>query len=231
MESIAKTSEFVCRYCERSFRRESTLSVHLCEAKRRSQQEHDPEVKLGFQTYLRFYELTQGSAKLKTYADFASSPYYLAFVKFGRHIRAINVLVPSKFIDFVIKQNKKLDHWCHDSVYEEYLLQHTRHEAVQDALARTIELAQTWAEENNSAFNHVFLYGNSNRICYQITQGRITAWALFNCKSGQAFLDKLNEEQTSIVYKWIDPTYWQKRFVDYPADTAWAQHMLAEAGF
>ena len=225
------TDTYTCKYCERSFRRESTLTAHVCEPKRRAQQEHDPAVKLAFQTYLRFYELTQGSARLKTYSDFASSPFYLAFVKFGRHIRSINAIAPNKFIEWIIRQNKKLDHWCRDAYYEEYLLQHTRHEAVQDALTRTIETAQTWSEENNSQFNHMFNYGNSNKICYHITQGRISAWAVYNSESGVNFLDQLTAEQTSIIYAWIDPEYWQKRFRDYPADTAWVQHMLKEAGF
>ena len=120
---------FTCEYCKKTFARETSMAVHMCEPKRRARQENDPAVKLGYQTYLRFYELTQGSAKLKTYADFAASPFYLAFVRFGRHIRNINAIAPGKFIDWIINQNKKLDQWCRDAFYEEYLLQHTRHEA------------------------------------------------------------------------------------------------------
>ena len=225
------TEGFVCRYCEKKFRRENTLAVHMCEPKRRMQQENDPAVKIGYETYLRFFEVTQGSAKLKSYADFADSSFYLAFVRFGRHVRNINAIAPNKFMDWVIRKNIKLDNWCRDTVYEEYLLHHTRHEAVQDALTRAIETAQAWAEENNSQFNHMFRYGNTNKICYHITQGRITAWTLYHSESGQLFLDRLNDEQAAIVYNWIDPVYWQKRFVDYPADAAWVQHMMTEAGF
>ena len=225
------TEGFVCKYCEKKFRRENTLAVHMCEPKRRMQQENDPAVKIGYETYLRFFEVTQGSAKLKSYADFADSSFYLAFVRFGRHVRNINAIAPNKFMDWVIRKNIKLDNWCRDTVYEEYLLHHTRHEAVQDALTRAIETAQAWAEENNSQFNHMFRYGNTNKICYHITQGRITAWTLYHSESGQLFLDRLNDEQAAIIYNWIDPAYWQKRFVDYPADAAWVQHMMTEAGF
>jgi len=116
--------EFECRYCGKKYRKESTLAAHLCEPKRRAQQEKEPGVQIGLAAYLRFYEITQGSAKFKTYADFATGPYYNAFVKFGRHcqnIRAINI---AGFIEYVIKENKKLDHWCKDQFYQDFLFNH-----------------------------------------------------------------------------------------------------------
>jgi len=231
MELKSKSEEFACKYCDKIFSRSSSLSVHLCEPKRRAQQEHDPAVKLGYQAFLRFYEVNQGSAKLKTYADFAQSSYYKAFVKFGHHIRSINAIAPAKFIDYVIKKNIKLDHWCRDQHYAQYLRDHLRIEATQDALARSIETAKRWAEDSNSEFNHIFLYGNPNRIVYWITQGRISAWVVLNCASGVEFLEKLNNEQMTMVYPWIDPDYWQKRFRDYLADTEWCKEILNKAGF
>ena len=84
VESQTKSELYKCKYCEREFRKESTLAVHLCEQKRRYQEEKEVGVQIGLQSYLKFYTMTQGSAKLKTYADFATSPYYKAFVKFGR---------------------------------------------------------------------------------------------------------------------------------------------------
>jgi len=83
--------------------------VHLCEEKRRWQEEKETGVQFGLQAYLRFYELTQGSAKMKSYTDFVASPYYRAFVKFGRHMVGIRAVNSKMFIDWVIKENKKLD--------------------------------------------------------------------------------------------------------------------------
>ena len=125
----ASNLSFKCRYCGKEYRKESTLAAHLCENKRRWQQEKEVGVQFGLQAYLRFYEMTQGSAKLKSYSDFVDSPYYSAFVKFGRHMVAIRAVNPRMFIDYVIKENKKLDHWCHERVYLEYLKQYMRKEA------------------------------------------------------------------------------------------------------
>lgn len=222
--------DYKCQYCGKAYRKESTLAAHLCEPKRRAMQENEAGVKLGMTAYLRFYELTQGSAKFKTYKDFSDSAYYNAFVKFGRHMVNIRAINTGKFIDWVIKNNKKLDHWCKDQFYQEYLYEHLRTENVQDALERSIKTMEAWAEEKESVFNHYFLYASPNLIVQHITQGRISSWIVFNSASGVAALDKLNEEQIEMVFPYIDPDFWKRKFVDYYADTEWVKHILKQAG-
>ena len=223
---------YKCRYCEKEFRKESSLAVHLCEQKRRWQEERETGVQFGLQAYLRFYEMTQGSAKMKNYIDFVASPYYRAFVKFGRHMVAIRAVNPRAFIDWVIKENKKLDHWCHEKVYLEYLKQYMRKEAVQDALERALKEMQDYADELGefkNGFSDYFRFGHANRICHHIANGRVSPWIVFNCASGVEFLDQLNEDQIGIVLPWRDPEYWQRKFKDYVADTEWIKEILKEA--
>jgi len=231
MTNVSKPS-FKCRYCDKEYRKESTLAAHLCENKRRWQQEKEIGVQFGLQAYLRFFELTQGSAKLKSYSDFVDSPYYSAFVKFGRHMVAIRAVNPRMFIEYVIKENKKLDHWTHEKVYLEYLHAYMKKEAVQDALERALLEMQDYADEHpelKNGFSDYFRYGSSNRICYHISNGRISPWIVFNCASGVGFLESLTEEQISMVMPWIDPEYWQRKFTDYVADTEWVKLILKEA--
>jgi hypothetical protein len=189
-------------------------------------------VQLGFRAYLRFYEVTQGSAKLKSYEDFVASSYYTAFVKFGRHLVAIRAVNSSAFIDWVIRENKKLDHWCKESIYVEYLHQYMRREAVQDAVERALLEMQSYADEVKTlaSFNDYFRYGNANRICHHISNGRVSPWIVYNCASGVEFLEQLNEEQISMVLPWIDPDHWQRKFQDYLADTEWVKMVLQQAG-
>jgi len=221
--------DYTCKYCGRAYRKESTLAAHLCEPKRRAQQEKEPGVQIGMQAYLRFYELTQGSAKLKTYADFSESPYYNAFVKFGRHCQSIRAINISGFIDYVIKENKKLDHWTKDSIYQDFLFMHLKRESVQDALERSLQTMADWAAEKESVYNHYFLYASKNRIVSDITKGRISSWVVFNSSTGIEMLDKLSAEQIEIAFPYIDPDFWKRKFHDYVADTEWVKHILSEA--
>ena len=205
--------------------------MHVCEPKRRHQEQNETGVQIGLQAYLRFYEVTQGSAKLKTFDDFARSPYYRAFVKFGRHCVAIRAVNVQRFVDWVIKQNKKIDHWCRDSIYTEYLMEYLRVENISDALARALEESISWAEKTGNPDRDYLRYGNHNVICYAITSGRVSPWVLYNCDSGVEFLGNLNEEQIAMIWPMIDADFWQKKFHDYAADAEYVRDMLKKAGW
>ena len=233
--NIAKPVGYTCKYCQRSFSREKTLAAHQCEPKRRWQQEKEVGVQFGLQAYLRFFEMSQGSAKTKSYEDFVTSPYYTAFVKFGRYMIDVRAVNPKAFIEYVLKQNKKIDHWTHEVVYLEYLHQYMRKEAVSDALERALTEMQKYVDENTelfpNGFRDYFRVANPNRVCHHIANGRISPWILFSCDSGIAFLGELGEEQVTQIIKMIDPEYWQKKLKDYPADAAWVRDILTNAGF
>ena len=225
------SQSYKCRYCEREFRKESTLTAHLCEQKRRWQQEKETGVQFGLRAYLKFYETTQGSARLKSYEDFVNSPYYNAFVRYGRHLVAIRVINSDSFTTWLLKNNKKLDQWCKDAFYEEWLLEHLKREAPQDALERALREMEDYAGNSDIAsFSHYFKYGNTNRICHHICTGRVSPWVVFNCDSGIEWLDHLNEEQILLIMPYINPDYWNHKFKDYMADVEWCKHILKEAG-
>ena len=222
---------YTCQYCRKDFVKESSLAVHSCEPRRRRQEQSERGVQLGLQAYLKFYQLTQGSAKLKTFDDFADSPYYRAFVKFGRYCVDIRVINPARFIEYVLKQNKKIDHWCRDSIYTEYLLDYLRIENVNDALARAIEFGITWQEQTSNPAHDCLRYGNSNAMCHAITTGRISPWIIYNSESGQQFLSELSTEQIAMIWSYIDSDFWMKKFQDYPADQEYAKDILIKAGW
>lgn len=226
-------TDHVCKYCNKPFRKESTLIAHLCEQKRRAQQEKEIGVQLGYKAYLRFYEISQGSAKFKSYEDFATSPYYSAFIKYGRHLVAIRAVNTSSFTDWLLKNNKKLDHWCKEALYLEWLHQYMRKEDVQDAIERALKEMQDYADadqilQNN--FNNYFRLGSRNRIVNHIQNGRISPWIVYNCDSGVDFLGSLNEEQIGLIMPWVDPDFWQRKFKDYAADSEWVKTVLSAAG-
>lgn len=222
---------YQCGYCEKNFQREQSLAVHLCEPKRRYQEKDEVGVQIGLQSYLRFYEITQGSARLKTFDDFVRSPYYRAFVKFGRHCVAIRAINVARFIEWLLKHNKKIDHWRRDSIYGEYIQQYVREEAVDDALKRAMEQALSWAEETGNPDRDYLRYGNSNAVCYAISTGRISPWVVYNCDSGMSFLNAMNQEQIAMLWGMIDADFWQRKFRDYKADAEYMRQILQQAGW
>lgn len=227
------SDDFRCEFCERVFRRESSLEVHLCEPKRRWRERSERGVELGLQAYLRFYETQQGSSRLRGWEDFVSSQYYRAFVRFGRYCVAIRAVNPPQFLDWLLRTNKKIDHWCRDAFYEEYLHWWLPREAVADALERGMREIVDYVESTPDLRNGVadyFRYASANRVCYHISTGRVSPWIVYNCDSGVEFLDNLTNEHTNLVLPWVDPDVWKRKFHDFPADQEWCRHVLATAG-
>ena len=222
---------FTCGYCEKTFARESSIEVHMCEPKRRRLQRGDRGVQLALQAYVRFYETMQGSAKNKTFDDFETSSYYRAFVKFGHYCVNTRVINPERFMAWLLKQQKKIDRWCSDQVYTEYLVNYLTLEAVDDALARAMEYGLDWADKTGNPAHDCLRYGNANAICHAITAGRISPWVIYNSESGQKFLSDLSSDQVSIIWIYIDSDVWHKKFQTYPADQEYSKEMLKQAGW
>lgn len=222
---------FDCGYCKKKFAKETSIAVHMCEPKRRRLNRDERGVQLGFQAWLKFYEHAQGSAKLKTFEDFCDSAYYRAFVKFGHYCVNTHVINPVQYMIWLLKHNKKIDKWASDQLYTEYLVWYLAVESAADALARAIEHSVDWEQHNQTPSRDMLRYGNHNALCHDIVTGRISAWVIYNCQSGQALLTNLNSEQISMIWPYVNSDVWQKCFQDYAADRAWVENMLNKAGW
>jgi len=201
-----------CLHCQSKFSKEKTLFVHMCEQKRRHLAKNDRHVQMGFQTFDRFYKLVQRFEGQKTYDDFARSPYYTAFVKFGSFLSNVNPLYPEKFIDYVVTSGVKLEHWCKESLYSDYVLYFIKNESVETALQRSIASMMDWADTHNSVWNHYFHYVSTNRFTFDVKDGKISPWLLLNSSSGKQLLSQLSDEQLTNIGTMIDPSFWVNKF-------------------
>ena len=224
-----KSKPFVCQYCGHGYTKESTLMVHVCEQKRRALAKTDKHVMVGYDTFNRFYKLSQNVHGDKTYDEFARSPYYNAFVKFGSFVSNVNPLYPDRFIDYVVRSGVKLDHWCRDELYDKYVIDFVRTEPVEVALERSIKHMVSWGEDNKAAWNHYFLYASLSRACYDIKDGKVSPWLVLNSASGKAMLKKFDDAQLNAITSIIDPPYWLNKFKKLPADVELAKQVIKES--
>lgn len=221
---------FACQYCDKEFKREKTLAVHMCEPKRRHMVQNDRHVRLAFRAYQRFYEKSMNAKRAKTYTEFAKSNYYIAFVRFGKHLIDLNAIDPERFIDFLLQMGVRLDDWCKDTVYEEYVRDLTRKESVDRAVERNVLLMQQWGIETGETWTKFFDKVNTQRAVQLIKTGRISPWIIYGCDGAQTLLDRMNDEQIKMVAEYIDPTYWRKRLIKQADDARWIQSVFDSAG-
>jgi hypothetical protein len=208
---------YKCEYCGNGYMREKTLVAHLCEKKRRWLQKDEKRVRYGLYAFQRFYKLSAGNKKEKTYEDFVNSSYYNAFVKFGSFINNVKPLYPEKYIDYVVTSGVKLDHWAKDSLYEKYVLEFILKEDVHTALERSIQSMVAWSEDKSAPWNHYFYHVSTNRAVWDIKDGKVSPWLI------------LNDEQLEMVYHVINPEHWAMRFKRLPNDVQLVKDVAKES--
>ena len=230
MESMSNSEKpYKCEYCGSGYVKEKTLAAHMCEKKRRALQKDEKRVRHGFYAFQRFYKLSAGSKKEKTYEEFCSSPYYNAFVKFGSFISNVKPLYPEKYIDYVVTSGVKLDHWCKEAMYEKYALELILKEDVATALERSVKTMMDWAEDKSAPWNHYFHHVSLNRAVWDIKDGKVSPWLILNCASGKTMLSKFNDEQLELVYHVINPEHWGVRFKRLPNDVQLVKDVAKES--
>lgn len=218
-----------CDHCGKKFAKEKTLVVHVCEQKRRHLGKNEKHVQMGLMTYQQFYDIAQKGKTLKTFDEFATSPYYTAFVKFGSFMVNTAPIYPERFVEYVIKSGVKLDHWCRDELYDQYIMEMIKKEPADGAIQRTITTMMSWAEKNSAQWEHYFAYVNLNRAVHDIKEGLISPWLVLNTREGKNMLKRMNDEQLEIVGSVVDPLFWQKKFRTLPADLALVKEVVTEA--
>lgn len=212
MTTSASNDPSVCQFCNKRFAKSSTLFKHVCEQKRRYLQKDSKASRIGYDAFNRFFKLSQNNKGDKTYDEFAKSPYYNAFVKFGSYVSNVNPLYPDHYINWVIRSGTKLDHWCKDSLYEKYVLELIHTEQVETALDRSVKHMQDWADENSSQWNHYFKYVSTSRAMFDIKDGKISPWLILNSPTGKQLLNKFDDTQLAAIAAVIDPKVWVRQF-------------------
>ncbi len=220
---------FKCEYCGKLFAKEKTLTVHVCEQKRRYLSRDEKHVMMGLLTFQRFYQLTQKAHQPKTFDEFATSSFYTAFVKFGSFLVNTAPIYPERFIDFVVKSGVKLDHWCRDELYINYITELIKIEPADGAIQRSIITMMAWGEKYTAPWEHYFAYVHLNRATHDIKEGLVSPWMILNTRSGKEMLQRMNDEQLEIVGPIIDPQFWLRRFKSLPADLELVKDVIKEA--
>jgi hypothetical protein len=220
-----------CDHCNRSFVKPSTLANHMCEQKRRWTEKDRPANRIGYSAWLKFYKQFQPTSKKnKEYRDFSKSAYYTAFVKYGTYCADVSVVNPHNYVDWLLKEKVSIDNWASDKHYGRYLIEYLKIEDSMDAVKRSVETLLKIAEKENLNVGDVLRYSNANKICHLVMGGHLSPWLLFNSESGQYFLSSVNQNQTEMIFEYINPDLWNIKFMRDKETLKEVQMILKAAG-
>jgi hypothetical protein len=228
---VIESPKHKCEFCDRVFSRESTILSHVCETKQRWLNRDLQGNRIGFQVWVQFYKKNSAAKKTKTYEEFIRSPYYVAFAKFGNYCVDINCVNISRFTDWLLKNQIRLDTWCSDTHYTKFLIEYVKTEDPLDSIHRSVETTIKLGEDAGILPKDVLRFGNVNRICQAIVTGKISPWMLYQSNSGVKFLDTLTTDHAIMIMDYINPEQWALKFHREPENVTTVKEILNAGGY
>jgi hypothetical protein len=206
------------------------MMKHLCETKRRWQDREKHGNRIGHSAWVQFYSKHTRKAK-RDYMDFAKSAYYTAFVKFGNYCVEAQVLNTSRYVDWLLKNQISIDTWNRDTNYTKFIVDYLKTEDPLDAIARSIETTVMLADSDKIQTKDTLRYGNRNKICFEITKGKISPWMLYHSVSGLEFIESLDVTQQKMILDYINPEQWAIKFKRSTNIISEVKELLKVAGY
>jgi len=196
----------------------------------RDQSRDEPASKYAFAAYKKFYLLSQGPG-VKTWMQFCDSPYYAAFIKFARYAKDIGAINPDLFADWIVKKKTdKLDRWCDDAIYKEYLIQLIYNESAETAVERSFYSMQEWGDQFKLGLDQYLYHCGANRLTFDLTRGAISPWMLYATTTGVQALSELSDEQMAFVMPFVEPDVWTNKMKNQPIELKYVKMACEAAG-
>lgn len=221
---------YKCKYCKKDFVRESTLTSHVCEKKRRKIEENNKQNRIAYQCWLLFRKMTIVNVKNdKPYDDFIDNRYYTDFMKLSKHIIDLTVDKPDEFVKFLIKHSIKINDWTKAVVYETYVKERTKKETVERAVERSILNMKAWAERTGNDWQEYFAKVSTPDAVQDIRMGRISPWCTFSTDQGSRLIDRMEPGQIQTLIDYMEPQSWRVKVKRQQSDADWVQKVFNEA--
>jgi len=229
--NVTEETKHTCEFCKKEFVRERTLFTHTCTIKNRWLSKDLPGNRIGFQAYVQFYKKNSAKKNLKTYEEFIRDPFYSAFTKFGIYCVDIKCVNITRYNDWLLKNNIKIDNWATDTNYTKFLCEYLLVEDPLDAIHRSIEHIIEKATNESVLTKDYLRYGNTNVISNEIAKGKISPWLLYCSNSGVKFIESLRSDQQKMIMDYIDPEKWALKFHREPDITKQVKEILYAGGY
>lgn len=184
---------------------------HPCAGVFRIAQRQNKDVQVGYLAFTSFYAKKLKHKNVPTIENFEKSKFYTTFVKFGRYVISNDIPDRTKFIDWLIMSDFRVDDWTKPVVLAKWTTEFTRTESYDKAIERCLDLFNKWAAENGAEYQNFFKEIRPSRAVSWILSGKLSPWSLYIFKSAVSLLDRLDDEQMKLIETTIDPVIWKKK--------------------
>ncbi len=199
-----------CKWCHKVYLRENAYMAHECKQMKREAELKTPIGQAAFD----YYQTWMREKKRHSFspASFLASNYFRTFINFVNFTKQVKLPLPDKFIKLMVQRDYPPTMWINDEVYSQYIGFLDSNIDPMDQVALSIQTLLAYTDKVDIDICDVFEAINPNELIQMVRIRRVSPWLLlFSQKFKQMWVDRLSDEQQSIMESLIQPEYWGDR--------------------
>jgi len=214
-----------CEFCNKEFKQATRFERHICEKKRRFLNKDTRTGQLAFEMFNKFNRHHHIKPK-EPFKKFLTSKHYRAFETLAKFFMQVKPLDSNGYFDYLIKSNAPFRKWTSEDFYQAWVQERILTEPAPDAVERSIDTLQEYAQENQIQLEEVIDKLSGNRLALWLQTGRLSPWYVILSPHTRKILDKLDMEMLQSLDKILNPLYWRLRVQKDPRTTEIKQGLL-----
>lgn len=203
-----------CPFCNKKFKRESTLISHACTKRDRYNNRDTRHMKVAFMIWKEFMQFNKLSIPAKVvksgeeYLYFIKSSIFTDFDKFATYIVENDIYKPEEFITHVISSGLKSKDWTTYQVHQDWVLKCTRYEHPKSGVERSIKAFMDWEQLTGRPWNEFFKHATMDRFIPWIENGKLSPWIIYASNTSDQLLSRIGGAEFERLEPYINPSIW-----------------------
>lgn len=227
-----KVPTYKCRFCEKEYKREESVATHKCLKRDRYNDRESRVMREAYRMYMEFIAFHRLATKKseEPLMAFIKSKYFNDFYDFAEYILSTEILNKDKFITEILTGGKSVYEWRTHKTLEDWVLRQIRNEHPRRGIERSIMALDEWGTATGNDWWTFFENASTERAIMWFEMGKISPWLIYvsNPASGNKLLDRMSDSELSYVFKFIDPTHFQIKQIQYQEEVRELRALLTE---
>ncbi|WP_407305368.1 hypothetical protein [Acinetobacter sp.] len=199
---VTKKVKWTCEFCAHDFVHERVFMKHVCKERLRIEELRGPIGQAAYIYYTDWMRLNKRS--VPPIETFASSSYYLAFVKFANHVKRVNMPNPTGFVRAMVENgNIQPSLWCRDNVYAMYLQGYDKVVSPTKQFLDSMDLVYEYSKEFEVEPQQVFAEIGVTKILDLVQKRKLSPWFLVSSGAFRRFMSNCNELDADLLERGV----------------------------
>lgn len=227
-----KTPDYKCKFCDKKFKREETVTTHKCVKRDRYNDRESRQMREAYRMFIEFMKFHHLAIKKseEPLMAFVKTKYFNEFYDFAGYVLEHEILNKEQYIQEMLCSGTPANQWCAHKTLEAWVIKNIREEHPRRGIERSIMALDEWGTATGNDWWTFFDEVSSERAIMWFEMGKVSPWLIYvaNPESGNKLLNRLSNSEFSYLVKFIDPTYFQIKTIQYQAEVNELRALLTE---